>query len=79
MLNLSKHTATPPCMLPKPGRPGTFQEHVLQLDPWEYSLLNNVVLTQDPFTITSIFMLQSPHFKQPWMDPLPTATGHLVG
>ena len=49
---------TPTCTLPKPGRPGTFQEHVLQLDPWEYSLLNNVTLTQDPFTITSIFMSQ---------------------
>ena len=45
--------------LPKPGRPGTVHEHVLQLDPWEHSLLHNVVLTQPSFTITSIFKSQA--------------------
>ena len=57
--SIKAHNYTHMCMLPKPSRPGTFQEHVLQLDPWEYSLLTNVTLTQDPFTITLIFMAQA--------------------
>ena len=47
------------CTLPHPGISGMFQEHVLQFNPWEYSLLTNVVLTEDPFTISSIFMSQA--------------------
>ena len=55
---IAKHY-TPKCQMPKPIKPGTFQDHILQLDSWEQELLTNVVLLYDPFTITSIFNSQT--------------------
>ena len=57
--SIKAHSYTPTCTLPIPSRPGTFQEHVLQVDPWECSLLTNVSLTHVPFTITLISMSQA--------------------
>ena len=59
MKSIQAQSYTLVCTVPKPGRPGTFQEHVLQLNPWEHSLFNNVILTKYPFTITLIFMSQA--------------------
>ena len=70
---------TPTFMLPNHSTPGTFQEHVLQLDPWEYSLLPNVTLTQDPFAMTLIFMSQASPLQATTDGPPQMATGHLVG
>ena len=70
---------TPTCMLPNQHSPGAFQVHVLQLDPWEYSILTNVTLTQDPFTMTLIFMSQASPLQATTDGPLQMAKGHLVG
>ena len=50
---------TPKCQMLKPTKLGTFQDHILQLDPWEHELLTNVVLLHDPFTITPFFYSQT--------------------
>ena len=39
--------------MPRKRPAGTFQEHIQSLKLWETSLLANVQLTEDPFTLTS--------------------------
>ena len=69
---------TPKCRIPKPTKPGTFQDHILPLDPWEHELLTNVILLHDPFSITSIFHSQTSAL-QAAMDSSIANTGHSDG